>query len=86
MKVTKILRNGIAGALIAALPVTTGMAATRPSAAIPTASSAAVAAQYDDERGGISWIALAAIAVALGVGLFIILDDDDDGEGELSPG
>lgn len=86
MKVTKILRNGIAGLLIAALPVTAGMAATRPNAAIPTASTAAVAAQYDEDGGGISWLALGAIAIAIGVALFILLDDDDDGEGQLSPG
>jgi hypothetical protein len=83
----KILRNGVVGALIACVPVTATVAATRPNAAVPVASSTAVAAQYDDDqRGGISWVALAAIAIALGVALYLILDSDDDGEGSLSPG
>ena len=86
MKLSKILRNGVAGTLIALLPVTAGVAATRPNAAVPMASSTAVTAQYDDDRDGVSWIALAAIGVALAVALFIILDGDDDGEGSVSPG
>lgn len=83
---SKILRNGIAGAMLASLPLTATVAATRPNAAIPTASSAAVVAQYDDDDGGVSWLALAAIGLAAAVALWIILDDDDDGEGALSPG
>lgn len=87
MKLTKILRNGVAGALIACIPVTASLAATRPNAAVPMASSTAVAAQYDDSRqGGISWVALAAIGLALGVALFLILDKNGNGEGSLSQG
>lgn len=85
MKPVKILRNGIAGALIAALPATATLGATRPNEAVPTASSAAIAAQYDDEDGGISLLAIAAIGIAAAVALWLILDDDDDGEGALSP-
>ena len=87
MRLVKILRNGVAGALIAALPVTATMGATRPNAAVPTASSAAVTAssQDDYDDGGISWLAIAAIGVAVAVALWLILDDDDDGEGSLSP-
>jgi hypothetical protein len=85
VKLVRILRNGIAGALIAALPVTATMGATRPNAAVPTASSAAVTASYQDgEDGGISWIAIAAIGVAVAVALWLILDNDDDDEGSLS--
>jgi uncharacterized membrane protein HdeD (DUF308 family) len=85
---TKILRNGVAGALIACVPVTATLAATRPNAAVPMASSAAeTAAQYDDgQQGGISWVAIAAIGLALGVALFLILDKDNKGEGSLSRG
>ncbi len=89
MKLTKILRNGVAGALIACLPVTATLAATRPNAAVPMAgTAAATAAQYQDDQqgGGISWVALAAIGLALGVALFLILDKDDKGEGSLSQG
>ena len=86
MKLTKILRNGVAGALIACVPVTASLAATRPNAAVPMASSTAVA-QYDDgQQGGISWVALGAIAIALGVALFLILDKNSKGEGSLSQG
>lgn len=87
MKRAKILRNGIAGALIAALPVTAGVAATRPNAAIPAASSAAVTAQYDEDDGdGVSLLALAAIGIAAAVAIWLLIDDDDEGEGALSPG
>ena len=85
MKPSKILRNGMAGALIAVVPATASIAATRPNAAVPTTSSAAVVAQaYDDDDGGISWLAIGAIGIAAAVALWIILDDDDDGEGALS--
>ena len=85
MKLVRILRNGVAGALIAALPVTATMGATRPNAAVPTASSAAVTAAQDDyDDGGISWLAIAAIGVAVAVALWLILDNDDDDEGALS--
>lgn len=84
---SKILRNGIAGAMLASVPLTATMAATRPNAAIPAASSAAVVAQSDDDDdGGVSFLALAAIGVAAAVAIWLILDDDDDGEGALSPG
>jgi hypothetical protein len=87
VKLTKILRNGLAGALIACVPVTASLAATRPNAAVPMASSTAVAAQYDDgHQAGISWVALAAIGLALGVALFLILDKDNKGEGSVSQG
>jgi|KBSSwiStaDraftv2_1062776.scaffolds.fasta_scaffold3049624_1 hypothetical protein len=84
----KILRNGLVGALIASVPVTATLGATRPNAAVPmAASTAATVAQNDDsDRGGISWIALAAIGLGLGVALFLILDKNDKGEGSLSQG
>lgn len=75
----------MAAALITVVPATASMAATRPNAAVPMASTAVVAAQYnEDDNGGISWIAIAAIGVAAAVALWIVLDDDDDGEGALS--
>jgi len=89
VKLTKLLRNGVAGALIACMPVTATLAATRPNAAVPMAGSAATtAAQYDDssQGGGISWVALAAIGLAVGVAIFLILDKDDKGSGSLSQG
>ena len=91
MKLTKILRNGIAGTLIALVPVTSSYAATRPDAAVPMASSVATtatAAQDYDDDGGMNWVVLAAIGFAVAVALYIILkgdNDDDDLEG-VSPG
>ena len=88
MKLKRILRNAVAGVLIAAVPVSTAIAATRPSAAVPVAGSTAVAAQVyddrDDRRAGIAWPAVAVIAAALLVAIWIIIDDDDEGEGALS--
>ena len=90
MKLKRIIRNGVAGVLIASVPVSTAIAATRPGAAVPVAGSTAATAQvYDDRydrRAGIAWPAVAVIAAALLVALWIILDDDDEGEGALSPG
>jgi hypothetical protein len=83
VKLMQTLRNGIAGTLIAVVPVTAGLAVTRPSAAVPMAGSAAVAAQYDDDAGT-PWLALGAIGLALVVAAWILLDGDDDGEGAIS--
>ena len=86
VKLSKVLRNGVAGALIASMPVTASLAATRPNQAVPTAGAVAVVAQDDDDYDGkgISWAALAAVGLAVAVALWIILDKDDEGEGSLS--
>ena len=88
MKLTKILRTGVAGVLIASVPVSASVAATRPGTAVPVSSSTAIAAaQIDDgyDRGsGIAWPAVAVIAAALALAVWIAVDDDDDGEGAVS--
>ena len=88
MSLSKVIRNGVAGALVAALPVTTAVAAVRPNAAVPTAGSTAVAAQgeYGEPGMGVCWAAIAVIAVALAVAIWIIIDDAPEGEGSLSQG
>ena len=87
MNVSKVVRNSVAGALIAAMPVSTTVAAVRPNAAVPTAGSTAVAAQSGDEAGyGVAWAALAVIAATIIVAIWIAVDDDSDGEGAISAG
>ena len=91
MKLMRILRTGVAGALIASVPVTASVAATRPASAVPVVSTAAVTATqvYDDNydaRPAIAWPAVAVMAAALIVGLWLVLDDDNDGEGSVSRG
>lgn len=88
MNVSKVIRNGVAGALIAAIPVSTTVAAVRPNAAVPTAGATAVTAQgYDDQRGGgVAWAALAVIAATILVALWIAIDDDEEAEGSFSIG
>ncbi len=89
MKVTKFVRNSLAGAMIAVVPLSASVAATRPGAAVPMAGSSAVAAQDDDYDGGmwgIAWPALAVIALTIAVAIYIALDDDGDGSGSLSRG
>lgn len=87
MKVSKVFRNSVAGALIAAMPVSTTVAAVRPNAAVPTAGSTAVTAQAGEEAGfGVAWAALAVIALTIIVAIWIAVDDDPDGEGSLSVG
>lgn len=87
MKLTKTLRTGIGAALIASVPATGAVAATRPNAAVPMAGTAAVAAQYDESGNAtVPWLAYGAIGLAIAVALWLALDDDEDGDGALSRG
>ncbi|MEO5973247.1 MAG: hypothetical protein ABIP91_07795 [Sphingomicrobium sp.] len=74
--------------MIAFLPLTATVAATRPSAAIPVAGSTLAAQSDDDDDGafGVSWPALAVILLTLAVAVWILIDDDGDGDGSLSRG
>ena len=84
---SKLIRNLVAGACIAAMPVSTTIAAVRPNAAVPTAGATAVTAQAGEEAGfGVAWAALAVIALAIIVAIWIAVDDDSDGEGSISFG
>jgi len=83
------VRNLVAGACIAAMPISTtaAAAATRPNAAVPAAGSTAVAAQSGAEAGfGVSWAALAVVAAAIIAAIWISVSDDSDGEGSVSLG
>ena len=89
MNLSRIVRNSVAGALIAAIPISTTVAAVRPNAAVPTAGSTAVTAQagYQEDTGfAVPWLAVGVVAVAIAVMLWIAVDDDADGEGSLSQG
>ena len=82
-----ILSKTIAAVLIAAMPVSSTLAAVRPNAAVPTAGATAVIAQDGDEAGfGVAWAALAVIALAVVVAIWIAVDDDSDGQGSISFG
>ena len=89
MNLSRIVRNSVAGALIAATPIATTVAAVRPNAAVPAAGSTAVTAQaYQDDDDGfaVPWLAVGVVGVALAVMLWIAIDDDGDGEGSISKG
>ena len=87
VNVAKVFRNSVAGALIAAMPISASVAAVRPNAAVPTAGTTAVTAQVDDDAGpGVAWAALAVIALTVIVAIWIAVDDDSDGEGAISFG
>jgi hypothetical protein len=87
MELRKIIRNGAAGAIIAALPIATSSAAVRPNAAVPTASSTAVAAQYDNGNSAFAgaWLPIGIIVATILVGIWIA-SKDDHGHGDLSFG
>ncbi len=89
MSALKVLRNSVAGVLIAVTPVSTTIAAVRPNAAVPTAGSTTVVAQNDADApymGGVAWAAIAVVALTLIVGIWIAVGQDDDGEGTFSRG
>lgn len=86
-----VLRNALAGAIIAAIPVTSTIAAVRPNAAVPTAASTAVSAQvysdYDRDDDGIAagWPVL-LFGAAMGVLVVILMLEDDDDDRSLTRG
>jgi hypothetical protein len=82
----KCVRNGVAGALIALVPISTSTAAVRPSAAVPTAGSTAVVAQGDADGETTPWAAWAIIAATILVGVWIAVDKPGEGSGTLSRG
>jgi hypothetical protein len=87
VKLQKFLRNAVAGTLIACLPVSATVAATRPNAAVPMASSQAVTGQYDNNgAAGVPWIPLIAIGIAAIVAIVIIAGHNGKGSGALSRG
>jgi hypothetical protein len=85
----KILRNGMAGALVALLPVTSSIAATRPSAAVPMVSSAASSAAMAEDSYGdhsINWVAIGLGVAAIAIFALLVLDNDHGNEGSVSAG
>ena len=85
MKLGKLLRNGVAGIMIAAVPVSTSFAATRPNAAVPAAGSSAVTAQdYDDNR--VAWLPIAIIIGTILLAIYLLTKGDGDDDGNFSQG
>jgi len=83
-----MIRNGAAGAIIAALPIATSSAAVRPNAAVPAAGSTAVAAQADNYSNNPmagAWIPIGIIVATILVGIWIA-SKDSKGHGDLSFG
>lgn len=80
MKLTQILRNGMIGTLIAMVPVTTSLAATRPNAAVPMSSSAATSVAMADNQDDheISWVAIGLGVLAIAIFAVLVLDKDND--------
>lgn len=75
MSVLSKLRIGVASALVFAMPVQALTAATRPSAAVPTAATAVVAQDRDDgdSRGG-GWALPAIGVIVAAIVLAIVLE------------
>jgi hypothetical protein len=82
-----MLRNAVAGTLIACVPLSATVAATRPNAAVPMAGSQAVTSQYDASgNASMPWLPLAAIGLALIVAIVIVAGHNGKGNGSLSRG
>ena len=89
MDLMKNLRNATIGALIAAVPLTSSIAATRPNAAVPMAGSAASSAATADGIGGdhsYNWVAFALGIAAIALFALLVLDDDSDDDDAVSAG
>lgn len=86
---SKIFRNAVAGALITLTPVTATIAAVRPNAAVPVATSAVTAAQVQEDDRGISqfpWLPIGIIVAAIALGIYFGVSDNKDGQGNISRG
>jgi hypothetical protein len=87
VKLTKTVRNGVAGALIAAMPVSTTVAAVRPSAAVPTAGSTAVTAQGVEEGvAAFPWLPIGIVIATLVLAIVVATKKGGNGSGSLSRG
>jgi hypothetical protein len=87
VKLNKMLRNAVAGTLIACVPLSASVAATRPNAAVPMAASQAVTSDYDaNGQASMPWLPLAAIGLALVVAIVIVAGKGGNGHGSLSRG
>ena len=83
----KMVRNAVAATLIACIPASATVAATRPNAAVPMAGSQAVTSQYDaGGNAGVPWYSLVAIGVAVAVAVIIVANSSSHGHGALSRG
>ena len=70
MSALKFIRNGVAGALIAAMPITSTVAAVRPNAAVPAAGSTAITAQ-GQSAAGVPWLPIGIVIATLTLGIYI---------------
>ena len=87
VKLTKIVRNGVAGALIAAMPISSTVAAVRPNAAVPAAGSTAVTAQgVEDSAAAFPWLPVGIVIATLVLAIVIASKNGGDGSGTLSRG
>ena len=82
---SKIIRNVIAGTLIAAMPVTASVAAVRPAAAIPAASAvSAVQNDDDDYARPVAWLPIGIIVATLLLAIYIASTKQSEGRGNIS--
>jgi len=82
----KIIRNGVAGILVAAMPVTSTVAAVRPNAAVPTAGSTALTAQ-GQSAASVPWLPIGNVSADLTLGIYIAsTKGNGHGHGTLSRG
>jgi hypothetical protein len=70
VNVLKLIRNGVAGALITAMPITSTVAAVRPNAAVPTAGSVGISAQ-GESAASVPWLPIGIIVATLTLGIYI---------------
>lgn len=81
---SKIVRNAVAGILIAAMPVTATVAAVRPGAAIPAASAVSAAQNDDRYAQPMPWLPIGIIVATIVLAIYIASTKRSEGRGNLS--
>lgn len=86
MDAARTFRNVVAGALIAATPISGTFAAVRPNAAVPIAASASTSAQGEASAVATAWLPIGIMIATLALGIYYGTHNPGNGHRSLSRG